>query len=119
MSSWTASVLRHAGDLTPVCRGFLAYPVESAYHRWLHAHAPVVWAADPRIMSGPMIQVRRVPSAISTRAERDSVFHVAQPTASGHPHRLWCAYAAVFKRLHHESLAEEWAERGLWCARSR
>jgi tetratricopeptide (TPR) repeat protein len=93
----------------------LAYPVESAYYRWIHAHAPIVWKADPKTMSGPIIEVRRVPSGITTRAERDSVFRLAMPTPSAVTRvGLWCAdYAAVFGRLHEDDRAEEWADRGL------
>ena len=60
----------------------LAYPVESAYYRWLHAHATVVWAADPRIMSGPMIEVRRVPAEVSTRAYCAARPRVIRPARS-------------------------------------
>ena len=93
----------------------LAYPVESAYYRWIHTHAPIVWKADPKTMSGPIIEVRRVPSGLSTRAERDSVFRLAMPTPSAVTRvGLWCAdYAAVFGRLHDDARAEEWADRGL------
>jgi tetratricopeptide (TPR) repeat protein len=93
----------------------LAYPVESAYYRWLHANAPVVWKSDPKRMSGPVIEIRRIPSQVSTRAERDSVFTDAVPTPSAVTRvGLWCGdYAALFGRLHHNDRAEEWAERGL------
>ena len=93
----------------------LAYPVESAYYRWIHAHAPAVWKADPKTMSGPIIEVRRVPTSVSTRAERDSVFQLAMPTASAvNRIGLWCAdYAVMFGRLHQDDRAEEWADRGL------
>lgn len=93
----------------------LAYPVESAYYRWIHANAPVVWKADPRKMSGPIIEVRRVPPKISTRAERDSVFRAAMPAPTAVTRvGLWCAdYAVLFGRLQQDDRAEEWADRGL------
>src|SRR4029453_4394610 len=43
----------------------LAYPVESAYYGWIHANAFVVWKADPKTMSGPIIEVRRIPPKVS------------------------------------------------------
>ncbi|HEX5032805.1 MAG TPA: tetratricopeptide repeat protein [Candidatus Eisenbacteria bacterium] len=93
----------------------LAYPVESAYYRWIHANAPVVWRADPKTMSGPIIEVRRVPPKVSTRAERDSVFRAAMPAPTAVTRvGLWCAdYAVLFGRLNQDERAEEWADRGL------
>jgi len=93
----------------------LAYPVESAYYGWIHANAPVVWKADPKTMSGPIIEVRRIPPKVSTRAERDSVFRVAMPSPTAVTRvGLWCAdYAVLFGRLNQDDRAEEWADRGL------
>ncbi len=91
------------------------YPVESAYYRWIRAHAPIVWKTDARTSSGPQIEVRRVPPGISTQAQRDSLFAVLMPTPSTVSRvALWCLdYATVFGRLSEYDRAIEWAMRGL------
>jgi tetratricopeptide (TPR) repeat protein len=91
------------------------YPVESAYYRWIRAHAPIVWETDPDTTSGPQIEVRRIPSEVSTRAERDSVFALAMPAPSGVSRvALWCFDTSqVFARTGNFGRSEEWARRGL------
>jgi tetratricopeptide (TPR) repeat protein len=91
------------------------YPVECAYYRWIRTHAAVVWQSDPTTTSGPRIEVRRIPAAISTREERDSVFALAMPRPSGVSRvALWCFDASqAFQRIGVNERAEEWARRGL------
>ena len=93
----------------------VAYPVESAYYRWIRANTTVVWKTEPRHSSGPPIEVRRVPPVISTMAERDSLFAVLMPTPSTVSRiALWCLdYSTVFGRLGQFDRAIEWANRGL------
>jgi tetratricopeptide (TPR) repeat protein len=91
------------------------YPVENAYYRWLREHATVVWESDVKNASGPHIVVRRLPSAISTHAQRDSVFAAAMPEPT-HVNRieLWCLdLSKVFTTIGNQDRAEEWARRGL------
>ncbi len=91
------------------------YPVENAYYRWLGEHATVVWESDDKTMSGPHIVVRRLPAAISTRAQRDSIFAAAMPEPN-HVNRveLWAwDVAKLFARVGDFVRAEEWARRGL------
>ena len=92
-----------------------AYPIESAYYRWIRAHTSVVWQTEAHNSSGPPIEVRRVPAAISTMAERDSLFAAAMPTPSTVSRvALWCLdYATVFGKLDEFDRAIEWANRGL------
>ena len=95
----------------------LKYPNEAAYYRWLRAHGDVVWRSngDGRRLSGPYIEVRSLPTGISTRAVRDSLFARLQPTPSGtYRLALWCHdMAVVFSRAGDVERAEEWARRGL------
>jgi tetratricopeptide (TPR) repeat protein len=93
----------------------IAYPVESAYYRWIRANTSVVWKTEPRHSSGPPIEVRRVPPFVSTMAERDSLFAVLMPTPSTVSRvALWCLdYSTVFGRLGQFDRAIEWANRGL------
>ena len=91
------------------------YPVENAYYRWLREHASVVWESDVKNASGPHIVVRRLPSGISTRAQRDSVFAAAMPEPT-HVNRveLWCLdLSKVFTAVGDHDRGEEWARRGL------
>ncbi len=93
----------------------ISYPVESAFYRWIRARAPIVWRSDPKSSSGPQIEVRRVPSSISTRAERESLFARAMPAPSRVGRLgLWCVdLANTFGKLGRYEQAEEWATRGL------
>lgn len=93
----------------------LNYPVESAYYRWIRAHAPVVWRSDPESTSGPRIEVRRIPPGVSTEAERDSVFALALPTPTGvNRLALWAFdYSQVFARIEQFDRSREWALRGI------
>jgi len=91
------------------------YPVENAYYRWLAEHASVVWRSDST-MSGPRIVIRRLPGAISTRAQRDSVFQAAMPVPN-HVNRveLWCMdFSKMFQWEKDWARMEEWARRGLY-----
>ena len=91
------------------------YPVESAYYRWIRAHAPIVWKSDPNTTSGPEIEVRKIPAGISTRAERDSLFARVVPRPTGITRvALWCYdISQVFARRGDYGRTEEWARRGL------
>ena len=93
----------------------LHYPGEAGYYRWLRAHAPLLWRSDAASLSGPSIEVRSIPGAISTRAERDSLFASLQPKPSGtYRLALWCHdMSALFSRAGDQERAEEWALRGL------
>ncbi|HYQ88478.1 MAG TPA: tetratricopeptide repeat protein [Candidatus Binatia bacterium] len=90
------------------------YPVENAYYRWLGRHATVVWQSDST-MAGPHIVVRRLPSNISTRAQRDSVFAQAMPEPNGvNRLELWCLdYSKMCQWVKEYPRMEEWARRGL------
>ncbi len=91
------------------------YPVENAYYRWLGEHATVVWQSNDTTMSGPHIVIRSLPSNISTRALRDSVFTAAMPEPN-HVNRLelWCLdQSKVFQWVRDYPRMEEWARRGL------
>jgi tetratricopeptide (TPR) repeat protein len=91
------------------------YPVENAYYRWLAEHADVVWRSDST-MSGPRIVIRRLPTRISTRAERDSVFAAAMPVPN-HVNRveLWCMdFAKMFQWEKDWARMDEWTRRGLY-----
>jgi tetratricopeptide (TPR) repeat protein len=93
----------------------LRYPGEAGYYRWLRANAPLLWRSDPKRLSGPSIEVRSLPTNISNRATRDSLFAVLQPSAS-HTYRLalWCHdMASLFIHAGDHGRAEEWALRGL------
>ena len=93
----------------------LRYPVEAAYYRWLQTHGTLLWRSDAERLSGPVIEVRSLPSSISTRAARDSLFARVMPTPSGtYRLALWCHdFAALFARVGRFDRAEEWASRGL------
>lgn len=93
----------------------LSYPVESAYYRWIRANTTVVWRSEPGSSSGPSIEVRRVPAAISTAARRDSLFAALMPKPSAISRlALWCFdTAALYGRLNQYERAAEWARRGL------
>ncbi|HEX7077940.1 MAG TPA: glycosyltransferase family 39 protein [Candidatus Eisenbacteria bacterium] len=91
------------------------YPVENAYYRWLREKTRLVWSSDSARASGPTIEVRALPTAISTRAERDLLFTALMPTPS-HVNRLglWCSdLSALFERDGQDDRAIEWARRGL------
>ncbi len=91
------------------------YPVENAFYRWLGERATVVWQSNDTTMSGPHIVIRRLPSNISTRARRDSVFTAAMPEPN-HVNRLelWCLdQSKVFQWVRDYPRMEEWARRGL------
>ncbi|TMQ63155.1 MAG: hypothetical protein E6K79_10960 [Candidatus Eisenbacteria bacterium] len=92
-----------------------SYPVESAYYRWIRANTTVVWRSEAVSSSGPAIEIRRVPSGISTVARRDSVFAAAMPGPSGISRvGLWCFdYANLFGRLGRFDRVLEWSSRGL------
>ncbi|HET7903097.1 MAG TPA: tetratricopeptide repeat protein [Candidatus Eisenbacteria bacterium] len=93
----------------------LKYPGEAAYYRWLRANGTVLWRSDPERLSGPSIEVRALPAAISTRAERDSLFArlEAKPSRT-YRLALWCHdLSALFARSGRFDRAEEWALRGL------
>jgi tetratricopeptide (TPR) repeat protein len=102
-----------------ISRRFLAdslhYPDEAAYYRWLRTNGALIWDSDPALLSGPIIEVRSLPSSISSRAERDSLFARLEPEPSGtYRLALWCHdYAALFARVGSFERAEEWALRGL------
>lgn len=91
------------------------YPVEVAYYRWLRDHATVVWESDVVKNSGPHIVIRRLPSNISTRAQRDSVFAASMPRPTGvNRVGLWCLDCSKeFARVRDFVRGEEWARRGL------
>ena len=91
------------------------YPIENAYYRWLREHASVIWESDVINASGPHIVVRRLPRAISTRAQRDSVFAAAMPKPTQVVRvELWCLdLSKLFTTLGDHDRAEEWARRGL------
>ncbi|HEY6148066.1 MAG TPA: glycosyltransferase family 39 protein, partial [Thermoanaerobaculia bacterium] len=93
----------------------VAYPVESAFYRWIRANTTVVWHSEAESSSGPPIEVRRVPPGISTPAQRDSLFTAVMPKPSGIGRvALWCFdYATLYGRLGRYDLAVEWARRGL------
>lgn len=104
-----------------ISRRFLAdslkYPDEAAYYRWLRTHGESLWRSDAegRVLSGPEIEVRTLPSRLSTRAERDSLFARLQPKPSGtYRLALWCHdMALLFSRDGDYTRAEEWAMRAL------
>lgn len=91
------------------------YPVENAYYRWLRERASVVWESDVKNASGPHIVVRRLPQAISTRAQRDSIFAAAMPKPTQvNRVELWCLdLSRLFATVRDYDRAEEWARRGL------
>ena len=92
-----------------------AYPIENAYHRWLRTHASAVWTSDPKIASGPLIEILALPSRISSQAERDSIWH-REGLRGALRSRLvaWCLNMAnVFLSIEDHSRAEEWANRGI------
>ncbi len=91
------------------------YPVEVAYYKWLRANAPLLWSSRGEKASGPTIEVRAIPSGISTRAERDSLFAALMP-APNHTTRLalWAHdMSTLFGGMDSTDRAEEWALRGL------
>ena len=91
------------------------YPVESSYYRWIRENGTLIWKADPESTSGPMIEIRRLPKAISTEAERDSIWAAALPQPTGVSRLALYAvdFANIFLRLGQNERAEEWAIRGL------
>jgi Flp pilus assembly protein TadD len=93
----------------------LHYPAEVAFYRWLGAHGTLLWESDSKRFSGPIIEVRALPTGISTRAERESLFAALEPRPSGtYRLALWCHdMAALFARDGEFARAEEWAIRGL------
>lgn len=91
------------------------YPSEFAFYRWLHTETPLVWSTQGMKLAGPVIEVRALPSFLSTAATRDSLFRALVPTPT-HTTRLalWCAQmSAFFGRMDRHDRAEEWAMRGL------
>ena len=93
----------------------IAYPAETAYYGWLRVHAPLVWASDPRTVSGPRVEIRALPGQISTQAERDSIWDRAVPSGTLRNRLVaWCLNMAnVFLSIEDHGRAEEWANRGL------
>jgi len=91
------------------------YPVETAYYRWLKTNAPIVWRSDPKRMSGPIIEVRKLPSRVSSRAERDRLFATLVPKPVGTSRLgLWCLdMARLFVQQREYDRAAEWARRGI------
>jgi len=92
------------------------YPVENAYYRWLRDNAPLVWHTSSGETSGPLIEVRRLPANISSRAERDSLFAAAMPTPTrvNRIGLLCLDLSKMFARVRDWDRAEEWARRGLY-----
>ena len=92
-----------------------AYPTEVAFYARVRAITRVVWESDTVRVSGPRLEVRAVPAAISTRSERDSAFARLLPRPNGSDRlALWCLeMAQLFGDRGELDRVEEWASRGL------
>ncbi|TMQ66333.1 MAG: hypothetical protein E6K79_02985 [Candidatus Eisenbacteria bacterium] len=96
-------------------RAASTYPIETAYYRWLRAHAPIIWTSDPKAASGPRIEIRALPIRISSQAERDSIWkHTGISGTLRSRLVAWCLNMAnVFLSIEDHGRAEEWAKRGI------
>lgn len=91
-----------------------SYPTEVAYYGQVSGRTRLVWASDSTRVSGPRIEVRKLPANISTRSERDSVFARLLPQPNGSDRlALWCLQMAqLFGGKGEFARMEEWASRG-------
>ncbi len=97
-----------------------AHANERNYFAWLRRNAPIVWNSDDRTMSGAAIEIRKLPQAISTAGQRDSLWAATtvDPRAAG-TLGSWCRFMAeAFLAAGSPERAREWATRGLTITRS-
>jgi hypothetical protein len=91
------------------------HPNERGYFAWLRRNAPVVWRSDERTMSGPTIEIHKLPQGVSTQGQRDSLWAGAtvDPRAAV-ALASWCrSMAEAFQTAGSPERAREWASRGL------
>ncbi len=91
-----------------------SYPTEAAYYARIRERTQLVWTPDSTLAAGPRVEVRALPSAISTRSERDSIFVQLLPRPNGSDRlALWCLQMAqLFAERSEFDRVEEWASRG-------
>jgi len=91
------------------------YPTERGYFAWLRQNAPVAWSSDDSTMSGPAIQIRKLPQVISTQGQRDSLWAgVRVDPRAAEALGSWCrSMAEAFLAAGSLDRSREWASRGL------
>ena len=88
---------------------------EAAFYYWIRQQSQPVWRSDPARSSGPEIEMYFLPTKVSTRADRDSLWaQVRMGEIDANRLSVWCSdMATLFLYRAEWSRVEEWADRGI------